>query len=207
MVDVSNYLECCFFGTVTWPTLLYRKTLLSETCGVYWSPYGKLQCDVYNYLQRLLTSLTSVVRSMKFSYTIIQVQSPPPRNTLRIQYENQMVKACATEHSLPTVRITANSQMQYTVRPRSFINSKFRWYTLLPLRFNETWIELSDGIVTVLIQRHKETGWTNCLPNCCHNTLTHGHYVTWNSPLLTWHFQWLVYLKIERFLPLRQIRA
>jgi len=44
-----------------------------------------------------------------------------------------MVKACVTNQSLPTVKITANSQMQYIVRRRNFINSKFRWCTLLPL--------------------------------------------------------------------------
>jgi len=54
VVDVTNYLECCFFGTVTWPALLYCKILLSETCGMHWSSYGKLECDVYSYLLRLL---------------------------------------------------------------------------------------------------------------------------------------------------------
>jgi len=110
-----------------------------------------------------------------------------------------MIKACATKQSLPTVRITANSHMQYIVRPRSFINSKFSWYKLLPPRFNETRVELSDGMVTVLIPQHKETGWTNCLPKCSQNTLTERHCVTWNSPLLKRHFQWLVYLQIERW--------
>jgi len=55
-----------FFGTVTWPTLLYCKILLSETCGVHWSSYGKLGCDAYNYLLRLLTSLISVFRHTAF---------------------------------------------------------------------------------------------------------------------------------------------
>ena len=130
---------------------------------------------------------------------LYRFNSLSPRNTLHFQYENQMVKACTRKQSLPTVRITANSQMQYIVRPRSFINSKFRWYTLLPLRYNETWVELRNGIVTVLIPQHKETGWTNYLPKCSQNTLTEGYCVTWNSPLLKWYFQWLVYLKIERW--------
>ena len=129
---------------------------------------------------------------MKFSHTIIQVQFPPPKEHIAFPVWKP------TKQSLPTVRITANSQMQYTVRPRSVINSKFKWYSLLPLRFNETWRELGDGTVTVLIQ-HKEIGWTNCLPKCSQNTLTEGYCVMWNSPVLKWYFQWLVYLKIDRW--------
>jgi hypothetical protein len=86
--------------------------------------------------------------------------SPSYQGTQCISSMNtKWLKACATTQSLPTVRITATSQMQYIVRPRSFINSKFRWYTWLPLHFNETWIELSNGKVTVLIPQHKERGW------------------------------------------------
>jgi len=62
--------------------------------------------------------------------------SPSSQGTHCISSMNtKWLKACATTQSLPTVRITATSQMQYIVRPRSFINSKFRWYTLLPLCF------------------------------------------------------------------------
>jgi hypothetical protein len=43
---------------------------------------------------------------------LYRFNSLPARNTWHLRYENQMVNDCATKQSVPTVRITANAEMQ-----------------------------------------------------------------------------------------------